>query len=69
MIFVLTSMSLPQSTSKEEKTGDLSSAPKTTEVLGVSTSAPKLDEQQAAAHDDPADDIPDVRNDSPRSLK
>ncbi|KAI4981573.1 hypothetical protein ZWY2020_022065 [Hordeum vulgare] len=54
---------------KKRKTGDLSSAPKTTDVLGVSISAPELDEEPSAAHDDPADDIADVRHDSPGPLK
>uniref|UniRef100_A0A8I6XRX7 Uncharacterized protein n=1 Tax=Hordeum vulgare subsp. vulgare TaxID=112509 RepID=A0A8I6XRX7_HORVV len=54
---------------KKRKAGDSSSAPKTTEVLGTSTSAPKLDEGQVAAHDAPVDDIPDIRDDSPDTLK
>ena len=40
-----------------------------TDALGMSTSAPEFDEDQAAARDDPVDDIPDVRIDSPGPLK
>ncbi|KAI5000250.1 hypothetical protein ZWY2020_004839 [Hordeum vulgare] len=54
---------------KKRKTGELSSAPRTTEALGKSASVPELDEDQAAAHDIPVDDIPDVRDDSPDNLK
>ncbi|KAI4997902.1 hypothetical protein ZWY2020_053244 [Hordeum vulgare] len=54
---------------KKRKTGDLSSAPKTTEVFGMRTFVPEFDEDQAAARDDPVDDIPDVRTDSPGPLK
>ncbi|KAI4977728.1 hypothetical protein ZWY2020_014282 [Hordeum vulgare] len=54
---------------KKRKTGDSSSAPKTTKVLGTSASVLELDEDQVAAHDVPLDDIPDIRDDSPDILK
>ncbi|KAI5004635.1 hypothetical protein ZWY2020_031878 [Hordeum vulgare] len=48
---------------KKRKTGDLSYAPKATEVFGMSTSVLELEEDPAATHDDLVDDIPDVRTD------
>ncbi|KAI5005093.1 hypothetical protein ZWY2020_032336 [Hordeum vulgare] len=43
----------------------LSSAPKAADALGTSTSVPEIDEEQAATHDIPVDNIPDVRDDLP----
>ncbi|KAI5006345.1 hypothetical protein ZWY2020_033588 [Hordeum vulgare] len=54
---------------KKRKTGDLSSAPKTSEVFGMSTPIPKLDNDPAANHDYLLDDIPDVRTNPPSPLK
>ncbi|KAI4980989.1 hypothetical protein ZWY2020_021474 [Hordeum vulgare] len=54
---------------KRRKTGDLSSAPKTSDALGTSTSVPETDEEQTTAHDIPTDDIPEARDDSPVILQ
>ncbi|KAI5008362.1 hypothetical protein ZWY2020_009410 [Hordeum vulgare] len=58
-----------QSEEKKRKTGDLSSAPKITEVFGMSTFVPELDEDPATTHDDLVDDVPDVPTDPPSPLK